>query len=187
MFKREVLGKRIKKAREARGLTLKAVEAAAGVSATHVSEIERGKTAPTLGALLRIASALEKDPAHFVEDEELGEVSRVAAEDRLRETLPGGAGTIDRLTTSIAGGRLQAGFVILAPGGRTRQAAHEHEGCEAVLVLSGTVDVSLKDGTVRLGPGDTVHFDASLLHAFANASTMEEARTLWVSTGRGVD
>jgi transcriptional regulator with XRE-family HTH domain len=187
MFERDVLGRRIKKAREARGLTLKAVEGKAGISATHVSEIERGKTSPTLGALLRIATALGKAPAYFLEDDELGEVSRVAAEDRVRESLPGGAGTVDRLTTSIAGGRLQARFVVLGPGGRTRAEPHAHAGTEAALVVSGEVEVSLDGDVVRLGPGDAVHFEAALAHTFSNASPEAQARLVWVSTGRDAD
>ena len=58
MLDKAELGSRIKKTREAKHLTLKSIEASAGISATHISEIERGKTSPTLGALLRIAGAL---------------------------------------------------------------------------------------------------------------------------------
>ena len=63
-------------------MTLKNVEAKASISATHISEIERGKTSPTIGALLRIADALEKDPAYFIEADELDDVSFIALEDR---------------------------------------------------------------------------------------------------------
>ena len=92
------LGRRIKKTREEKHQTLKAIEAAAGISATHISEIERGKTSPTLGALLRIARALGRDPAYFLEEEDLGAVSVVTLENRLRESLPDGTGTLERLT-----------------------------------------------------------------------------------------
>jgi transcriptional regulator with XRE-family HTH domain len=46
MIDNEVLGQRLKACRTEAGLTLKAMEARAGVSATHISEIERGKTSP---------------------------------------------------------------------------------------------------------------------------------------------
>ena len=55
------LGERLRRLRFARNLTLKEVEAKAHVSATHLSEIERGKTSPTVGALVRIARALGED------------------------------------------------------------------------------------------------------------------------------
>ena len=99
------LGHRIKRTRESKQLTLKAVEDAARISATHVSEIERGKTSPTIGVLVRIANALGVTPAYFLEDEELGNVSVVAAEDRVHVSLPDARGAVEQLTTSIAGGR----------------------------------------------------------------------------------
>ena len=57
------LGRRIKMLRIAAGLTLKDLEERGGISATHVSEIERGKASPTIGALARIAHALGVRPA----------------------------------------------------------------------------------------------------------------------------
>ena len=48
MTSREQLGERLKRFRLDRNLTLKEVELKAKVSATHVSEIERGMTSPTV-------------------------------------------------------------------------------------------------------------------------------------------
>ena len=61
----EELGRRIRKLRIERRMTLKQVEQAAALSATHVSEIERGRTSPTIGALVRIARALQKDTSYY--------------------------------------------------------------------------------------------------------------------------
>lgn len=185
MSKREELGRRIKKVRESKKLTLKAIEAAAGISATHVSEIERGKTSPTLGALLRIAGALGKDPAYFIEDEELGEVSLVTVADRVRESLPGGAGAMDRLTTSIPGGRLQASYIVIAPGRGHRAAAHTHAGDEAALVVSGLVRFTVGDQSYLLAAGDSIHLDASASHSYANGSATEQASLIWACSHRG--
>ena len=54
METRNEIGSRIKQFRLAKGLTLKDIELRAKVSATHVSEIERGMTSPTVGALAKI-------------------------------------------------------------------------------------------------------------------------------------
>jgi len=183
--KREDLGRRIKRVREARHLTLKAIENAAGISATHVSEIERGKTSPTLGALLRIARALGKSPAYFFEEEELGDVSRVSAEDRVRRSLPGGAGTVEGLTTAIPGGRLQCACIVLAPGGRHRGAPHCHDGDEAAVVLGGEVAFTVDGDSHRLGPGDSIHFSSGAPHGYINASLSEPATLILVTSSRG--
>src|SRR6185503_15856285 len=63
----EELGRRIKMLRVSCGLTLKDLEERGGISATHVSEIERGKASPTVGALSRIARALGLRPAALLE------------------------------------------------------------------------------------------------------------------------
>src|SRR5437870_11388326 len=61
------LGRRIRMLRISAGLTLKDLEKRGHISATHVSEIERGRASPTVGALARIASALGVRPVMLVE------------------------------------------------------------------------------------------------------------------------
>ena len=70
MLDKAELGRRVKLERLSKGMTLKQVADASGMSPTHISEIERGRTSPTVGALLRIARALGKSATYFVEEEE---------------------------------------------------------------------------------------------------------------------
>jgi transcriptional regulator with XRE-family HTH domain len=186
MLDKAELGKRIKRIRESKHLTLKNIEAAASISATHISEIERGKTSPTLGALVRISKALGKDPAYFIEEEELGDVSLVTLESRIQESLKGGAGTIERLTSSIPGGRLQACVITLGAGKSHRGDPHNHRGNEAALVLSGRMLFKVGAEEFELAEGDSIYYDALEPHAYANASSGEQASMVWVSTERSV-
>lgn len=85
MLTKQALAKRIREARHRRKMTLKQVEKLSGFSSTHISEIERGRTSPTIAALTKIAEALSKDPCFFIEDRELEEVCVMpleAAEER---------------------------------------------------------------------------------------------------------
>jgi len=184
MLDKAELGKRIKRVRENKHLTLKNIEAAAGISATHISEIERGKTSPTLGALVRIARALGKDPAYFIEEHELSDVSFVSAENRIRESLKGGSGTIERLTSSIPGGRLQACVIALHPGKSHRSEPHTHEADEAALVLRGKMWFKVGSEQFELSEGDSIYYDAREPHAYSGASDSEEAAMIWVCTER---
>jgi len=59
------LGAQIRRLRLLQDLTLKQVEQKAKVSATHISELERGATSPTVGALAAIAGALGARPSDF--------------------------------------------------------------------------------------------------------------------------
>ena len=103
----EELGRRIRKLRLERRLTLKQVEIACGLSATHLSEIERGRTSPTIGALVRIARALDKEASYFIEHEERADIALLARESAIRETLPGGL-EVESLTPGIPGSRIFA-------------------------------------------------------------------------------
>ncbi len=181
------LGSRIKRVRGEKHLTLKAVEAAAGISATHISEIERGRTSPTIGVLLRIADALGVDPARFLEEEELDSVSAVRAEDRVRVSLPGSGGILEQLTTSIPAGRLQAVRLELNPGTSRHSAPHVHPGEEAALVTEGAVRFVVGQDTYLLQAGDSIHFDATVIHSFDNPSPDAAATLLWLSSERDVE
>ena len=79
---KEELGRRLRIARFERNMTLKEVAQRCGMSATHISEVERGKTSPTIGALQRIAAALGEKPSHFVREEEFSRVVLTRKDDR---------------------------------------------------------------------------------------------------------
>jgi len=61
------LGDKLKKARIRKGMTLMQVQKKARVSATHISQIERGKTSPTVGVLQRLAKALGAKASSFLD------------------------------------------------------------------------------------------------------------------------
>ena len=103
----EEVGRRLKAVRKELGMTLKEVAEASGMSPTHISEIERGKTSPTVGALRKIAGALGKETAFFVENKPLPRISIVKKEDRETVLLPGiedAFVTARALTTGIPAG-----------------------------------------------------------------------------------
>ena len=188
------VGERIKRVRREQGLTLKAVETLSGVSAAHLSEIERGVTSPTMGSLTRIARALARSTAYFLEENELGEISLVNAKERVRESIGGrekpgvrSSALIERLTIGIPGSRLHARRVELPVDCGYRTQAHSHSGFEAIVVLRGRVLARAGESSVELSEGDAIHFDASLPHAYANASKSESAVLVWIATRRDVD
>jgi len=187
MISKDEIGKRIKKVREEQHFTLKNVEAKAGISATHISEIERGKTSPTIGALIRIADALARDPAYFIEDEELADVSFVALEDRKKCALGRCSGTSEKLTKSIPSGKINAQLITLAPAAPQETLLHAHEGDEAALVLAGQVRFTVAGEGYDLGEGDSIYYLAGQDHGYANASPGSEARMIWFSSERKGD
>jgi transcriptional regulator with XRE-family HTH domain len=163
-----IIGSRLKEVRKSLDLTLKAIEARAGVSATHISEIERGKTSPTIGALGKIASALGKDITYFLEKEPLDDVCHQVPAERGAEPLPWGGGSLTRLTRLVPGARLSAYQLRLDPGGRP-SVEHGHEGNELFYVLRGSVRFHVGGEEHLLGEGDSIHLRSQTPHRYANA------------------
>jgi len=171
------LGERIRRLRLARDLTLKQVGERAGVSPTHLSEIERGKTSPTVGALIRIARALGEEASRLVE---AGPGPGLALTRRSDRTIVLSGGTLLRTVPGpIEPGDLTVAELLLPPGQPSpRQAEY---GEEFLLVLEGAVELSLGDRRHALRAGDAIHFSATTPHDVRNAGTLP-ARVLWVTS-----
>ena len=187
MISKEEIGRRIKKVREEQHLTLKNVEAKAGISATHISEIERGKTSPTIGALMRIADALGKDPAYFIEEEELKDVSFIALEDRKSTELTRAGGIKEMLTNSIPSGKINAQLITLQAESSPEYRMHKHEGDESVLVLQGKVGFKIEDKVYELVEGDSLYYISDQEHGYCNLLPDQESKMIWFASERGVD
>ncbi|MDZ4804441.1 MAG: XRE family transcriptional regulator [Candidatus Eisenbacteria bacterium] len=151
---RAELGQRVRDARHRRGMTLKDLDQAAGLSATHISEIERGKTSPTIGVLIRIAGALGREASYFVEPEVLPDVSITRASDRVASNF--GPARIRVETSGIPGGRLQAVSLSL-DGDRNPLVIGRGEGSLGAFVLSGSIRFETGAGVQVLEPGDSIY------------------------------
>ncbi len=166
----EALGQRIKMLRIARGFTLKDLEERGGVSATHVSEIERGKASPTIGAFARIAQALGVRPAELLEPRVLPDMAVMRAGERAARRLSAGGGALEPLCVRVEGAGI-AGLLVTLPPGPGPVLAHHHEGEEWVTVLAGLAEVVMAERRWLLREGDSLHFRAHCRHAFANPAS----------------
>ena len=171
------LGERIKRRRLARNLTLKQVGEKAKVSATHLSEIERGKTSPTVGALMRIAHALGEAPARLVEEEAGAKLAVVRRAER--RTWSADGSTLHVLSRPIEPHDLTLLEAELRPGGADPTAGLAASGEVLVVVLRGQIAV-LRAGTRQvLREGDVVHFAAREAGGMSCEGEIA-ARVLWV-------
>ncbi len=181
----EEVGRRLKEVRRQRDMTLKEVAEASGMSPTHISEIERGKTSPTVGALRKIANALGKDTAYFVEEKPFPKVSVVKKEDRESILLQGADDTFlsaKALTNGIPAGRVKVVLVDHEQGGK--RSPHSHDGEEAILVLKGEAKVQVGGEEFVVGPGDCLHFSSKVEHS-AEFTGEGRNKVLWVTVRPG--
>jgi transcriptional regulator with XRE-family HTH domain len=164
------LGRRIKMHRISRGLTLKDLEERGGISATHVSEIERGKASPTVGALGRIAHALGLRPAMLVEPHSLPEVTVMRGAERQARHVRWGSAGLEAIADPVRGAELSAQIMTL-PMGREPALSHHHEGEEWVTVLAGVAELKVANEAFILREGDSLHFRAHRPHSYANLAS----------------
>jgi transcriptional regulator with XRE-family HTH domain len=161
------LGRRIKMLRIGRGMTLKDLEERGGISATHVSEIERGKASPTIGALGRIADALGLRPATLLEPRPFPDVCLLRAGDGPQVPVQWGGATIEPLTCPTQDASLGLHRFTL-PIARDLVLQHRHDGEEWVTVLAGVAEIRVEGRPFVLREGDSLHFHATRPHAYSN-------------------
>jgi transcriptional regulator with XRE-family HTH domain len=167
---RSELGRRLREQRVRQSLTLKQVENKSGVSATHISQIERGITWPTVHALERIARALEKNTSFFLEEVELPDVCTLCGDGKSMVINEKPKVVLRTLTHGIPGGQLHFYVLVADPAAKdaARMFIHSHEGDECGCVVSGEIEVKVGDKMFKLGQGDSIHFDASRPHGIRN-------------------
>ncbi len=159
--------------RRERHLSLDDLSARSGVSRAALSQIEGGRTNPTLAVLWKIAVGLEV-PFH-----DLMGIGPTDAAIVLR------AGDAPPLRT--ADGRMESR--LLSPGGSTTDTEvyelkllpkalhkadpHARGTSETVVVMTGALRLTVGTNIYELAPGDSVFFRADVGHAYENRSTRE--------------
>jgi transcriptional regulator with XRE-family HTH domain len=173
----KLLGRRIRRIRQEKNLTLKQIEGRVGVSATHISEIERGKTSPTIGALEKIASALEVPPSQLIDIPPLPNV-RVRDRKEVRPlSLYDGAVKIEPLTSRDINSDMSVFFASIEGNGIV-EPIPGHRGEEFCYVLDGFLEVLVDGHPHVLRKGDSIHFKATQQHQIRNLSP-DPVLTLW--------
>jgi len=157
------LGHRIRKLRVERRMTLKQVEESSGLSATHLSEIERGRTSPTIGELIRVARSLRREPSYFIEPEERADVAHVRRENLTPLKVSPGV-IAEPLTPGIPGSEINAYRVRMqsAPGVEWRLAPQATPGDALYLVTRGAVEATFGETRVTLSTGDSMQASLTL-------------------------
>jgi transcriptional regulator with XRE-family HTH domain len=176
-----MIGERVRRIRQQKGLTLRAVEQRARVSATHVSEIERGKTSPTVGVIGRIAAALGVGPAELFDLPPASTAFLQAPPQRRCFTRPGSLAQVEGLTFPHGPSELSGHLLTLDPGGGFSDAAHDGE--ELCFVLEGALEVRLDGVPHIVRQHEALHFRPRKTHEIRNP-TRTVARAIWVSRPR---
>ncbi len=185
------LGHEIRQLRRVRGITLQQLARATGKSVGFLSQVERNLTKPSVAALQDISEALSVHIGWFFPEEGIGEaVERdciVRQNHRRRLTYSELSGTDylglhDHLLSANLDGQLVLGISRYEPGASTGDDSYSHDGEEAGLVLSGTLELTIENRVHCLQAGDSFSFKSSRRHRYCNPSTTEDTLVVWANT-----
>jgi XRE family transcriptional regulator, regulator of sulfur utilization len=159
------VAREIRAHREARGLSLTATAARAGLSKTILATIESGAGNPSLETLWRIADALDVTVGTLLAEDEpvRTQVIRRAA-GKLTTFESGVRGRI--LPVDGRDRRLEAIEMHFAARRRYRSASHAPGTEELVIGLEGEVTLGPDGLEETIGPGDALRFAADLPHGY---------------------
>lgn len=178
MKENQFLGRRIQRKREQMGLSLRMLADQTGVTASFLSQIERGQTNPSLNSLQTIAKALKVPIFHLLLEESFdshlvrnGQGPRLAlSESNIEyEMRSPGPGRHRRILAFVA--YCQPGYDHEAvPSTRPTE--------ECIYVVEGCLRVELETASHEIEMGDSLTFDGMTLRRLA---TVGDRATVYLS------
>lgn len=176
------IGPEIKSLRKARGLSLQGLSALCGKSIGFLSQLERGKSKPTVGALHDVAAALGVQVSWFFPHGDSAEPSDggVVVRRERRRQLTFDSGIADYLLSPNLSGQLELLWSVMAPGSDSGD-AYQHRGEEGGVVIKGTLELWVGDQHFLLEEGDSFTFESHTPHRYRNPGNAP-AEIVWVVT-----
>jgi transcriptional regulator with XRE-family HTH domain len=173
------LGAQIRTLRARAGLTLQALAGNIGVSASLISQVERGIASPSITTLRHIAAALDVPVAALFidtgasadrETDRFGRTIVVRASARKHLHVPRSQIVYELLTPDL-NRQIEFLWIEYAPGATAHPSPMSHPGEENAVCLEGSVVVTIEDEGFVLGEGDSISFDSGRLHQVENQTT----------------
>lgn len=186
------IGARLRQERKDRGLSLRKVAQELGVSASLISQVETGKTQPSVATLYALASLLSVsvDDLLGLRSEPRPSAAQRSASLALQHPADN---PVIEMENGVRWERLAVGpdgpadalLVTYQPGGSSSLEGKlmRHMGVEYAYILSGEIAFQLEFDTHLLGAGDSIYFDSSRPHMFSNRGTVP-AVGVWFVVGR---
>ena len=169
------LGKRLMKLRKEKGLTLKHIANETGMSTKYISQVEKGEVIPPVAVILQLSKAVEIDSSILLREEKK-EAGKQSAEDYRKRTEDYSYQT---LTPEAQHKHLKAFKIFIDPKSDHRGVSYQHLGEEFIYVLTGKIEVMVGENKNTLTPGQSLHFNSSIVHKLRNVSA-EKAELLVV-------
>ncbi|MEU4413245.1 helix-turn-helix domain-containing protein [Nocardia salmonicida] len=193
------IGPALKQARLAKGSSLRGLAAAAGISASQLSQIENNKSQPSVSTLYALVNHLEvslddllglrygrteptAEPAGLAGTSRSTGVVQRAADNPVLEMANGVRW--EKLAVDPNAG-VDALLVTYEPGAASSvdRMPMRHSGTEYAYLFTGELTLLLDFDRYTIGVGDSLCFDSTRPHMYVNQSS-DTARGVWFVSGR---
>jgi transcriptional regulator with XRE-family HTH domain len=174
------IGPKVRQLRRQKNLSLQQLAERAGLSAAAIHKIERNGMVPTITTLMKLAAALNRSVAYFVDEEQAEPAVLIRCDERKpvftskeRLELAGISGPYGHF--------FMAGAVAtVEPGADSGPKRMEHPGEELIFMLDGTMSFEVEGVEYMLRRGDALHFRTDRPHRWGNP-TARPARAVWMA------
>lgn len=173
-----VLGERLRKLRNERNLTIAELADKSGLSSGLISQIERGRSNPSVRTLQRLSSALGVNLWAFLQPSESNPASAAGGAtsgspyfirrkaDRLK-LVKGKSGILEELLSPRSDDLMRFMMITIPAGGESKDMLLG-QGRKGGCVFSGRARLTVDGETGDLEPGDAFQFPADVPHKIAN-------------------
>jgi transcriptional regulator with XRE-family HTH domain len=176
------IGPRLRALRDRSGLSLQQLSDRSDVSPAAIHKVEQGAMVPTITTLLKLAAAFDRPVSYFINEEEAppAYVYYTPARERpsvytSREGLQLGG-----ISGPYGDYAIVSAIAEIAPGASSGEDDLRHPGEELIHLLSGTLEVTVRERVIRLTSGDSLHFRTDHEHRWRNPSN-RAAKAIWTA------
>ena len=173
------IGAKVARARAERGWSLAQLAQRSGLSAASVHKIEKSGMTPTIASLMKVAAALGKSVAYFVDEPSTPDVNVIRGDERARVYTSKQGLELRNLSGRYGGFAMAGADALVEPRADSGPTPMNHPGEELVLVLEGRMEFDVDGVTHEIGEWDSIHFRAVRPHSWRNP-TDEPARAIWL-------
>lgn len=177
----ETLGRRLRKIRLEKGLTLEQVANRASLSKAFISQLENDKANPSLGSLKAVVGVFGLPVAALfggLADD--SEIAVVRKGQRKGFNLPESDVKFELLSPDT-NRKMEFLYTTAEPGVRSSPRRFAHEGEECGIIIQGTLRLRVGDREFILEEGDSVYFPSNIPHDWENIGDVP-VESIWVIT-----
>ncbi len=162
------IGKVLHELRKQRKLSLNDLAGLSGVSRSMLSQIETGRSVPSVMILCKIAQTFDVPISLFLKNESDEPPTLISAEETPLLISAQGKCAWRQLTSKKKGNKIGFYEITLNPGGIKTVEPYPPETKANIVVNSGSVVVAFGNLRYPLSEGDVLEFSASVSHSYIN-------------------